>query len=333
MRMRPRHHSERDRERGAVIVIVAITMTAVIGAAAFAVDAGGAWESQRRLRTSTDAAALAAAATEAEGDDGCADAAGFFVDANDPDAEMTSCQSHDNGTWGYVTVSAESPVDFQFAGIFGIDGTDVGSTTHAMYGLPTGAKGVRPMGLCRDANAELSAWLNHPDGPTGDSGTIRIGYTNDLGACGNAPGNWGMLGLDGGQPSNAKLKEWVQNGYPETVEPSPPNLPGDPGAFNPSIDSELSPQVGQKFAIPLYDEVTGQGSNAQFRVVGFVWVKLIGYQTTGAEADRYLELQFLAGGVLEGTCCGTGDDTGARAVRICGTDADATEGCVAEDGG
>lgn len=336
MRMNRRPEWRHDRERGAVVVIVAISMTVLIGAAAFTVDTGGAWESQRRLRTSTDAAALAAAATEAEGGNGCTEAAGAYLSANDPEAEMTSCQFQDNGTWGYVSVSATRRVDFQFAGIFGIDSTDVNSTTHAMYGQPTGAKGVRPMGLCIDAHDELSAWLNLPDGPTADSDPIRIEYTKDHpNACGDdAPGNWGMLSLDGGQPSNAQLKEWVRNGYGETVTLSPPNLPGDPGAFDPSIDDELSALDGLEFAIPLFDEVSLQGSNAEFRVVGFVWVKLIDYRTTGAQADRFLELQFLADGVLEGTCCGSdGPDTGVGAVRICGTDPDSSGGCVPEDGG
>lgn len=330
-----RHRSDRGGERGAVIVIVAVSMTVMIGSAAIAVDLGSAWESQRQLRTSTDAAALAAAATYAENDDGCSSTADSFVSANDPDAAMTSCQRQDNGAWGYVSVSATREVDFNFAKIFGVDSTDVNSTTHAMYGQPTGAKGARPMGLCIDAHDELSAWLNLPDGPTADSDPIRIEYTKDHpNACGdNAPGNWGMLSLDGGQPSNAQLKEWVQHGYGETVKLSPPNLPGDPGAFDPSIDDELSALDGLEFAIPLFDEVSLQGSNAEFRVVGFVWVRLIDYRTTGAQADRFLELQFLADGVLEGTCCGSdGPDTGVRAVRICGTDPDASGGCVPEDG-
>jgi hypothetical protein len=325
-----------DRENGAVLVIAVFIVVVVIASAAFAVDAGSLWSSHRRLRTSTDAAALAAAQSYAEGVDGCAGIAETYATANDPGATVTDCHDHPNGDAGYVTVAAERTVDLQFAGIFGLDTSDVTSTTHAMYGFPTAAAGMRPMGLCADASPELVAWLNLPTGPTGDSGPIRIGYTKDHpDACGDdAPGNWGMLDFNGGENSNAETKTWVSNGYPETVPLSPPSIPGDTGAFSPSIDGELAGLLGEQFALPIFDNVTGSGSNATFDLVAFVWVKLVDYQVSGSEADRWLELEFQAHEVIQGTCCGPtgGLDTGVRAVRICATDPGHDEACVSGSG-
>ncbi|MGH9015953.1 MAG: pilus assembly protein TadG-related protein [Acidimicrobiia bacterium] len=327
MRMTFRRRAGRDRERGAVLAMTAILTTTCIACAAFAIDAGAGWGAKRRLRTSTDAGALAAAKSYAEGFDGCAGDDDTYVTANDSAAVVTDCQDHSFSATdsGYVTVAAERTIDFTFAGIFGINDADVTSTTHAMYGYPTGAIGLRPMGLCINAHPALTAWLNLPTGPTGDSGTIRIPYNKDHpDACGStAPGNWGMLDLNGGSNSNAETKEWVANGYPGNVKLSPPDIEGDTGAFSNSIDGELSGLLNQEFTLPVFDLVYGNGSNAKFRLAAFVWVQLIDFKTTGSQGSRYLELQFLSREVIQGTCCGTvGLDTGVRGVRICGVDPD-----------
>jgi hypothetical protein len=312
--------------------MVAVITVVLIGSAAFAVDAGSLWSSHRRLRTSTDAASLAAAQSYAEGVDGCDGIADTYADANDPDATVTDCQNHPNGDAGYVTVTAERTVDLEFAGIFGFNETDIASTTHAMYGFPTGAAGMRPMGLCAEAHPDLVAWLNLPTGPTGDSGPIRIAYNKDHpDACGDdAPGNWGMLDFNGGDNSNAETKQWISNGYPETVPLSPPRIPGDTGAFSPSIASNLAGMLNQQFTLPIFDNVTGTGQNATFDLVAFVWVKLVAYDVNESQPNRYLELEFQAHEVIQGTCCGSsgGTDTGVRAVRICATDPGDDEACV-----
>ena len=319
-------------ERGAVAAMTCVIIGTTIACAAFAVDAGGLWAGRRRINTATDAAALAAAQTYTYGGNGCAAVDDQFVTSNDSNATVVSCVNHGNGDSGYVTVTAKTPVEFQFARIFGMTSADVKSTTHARYGLPTGVTGLRPMGLCIEANAALTSWLNLPTGPTGDSGTIRIFYNKDHPSkCGgNVPGNWGMLDLDGGSNSTTDLKEWVLNGYPGQVTLSPPDIPGDTGAFSNSIEDELAAIRNTEFVLPLFDRVQGNGSNAEFRIVAFVKVKLIGYEVNGSQEDRYIDLQFRRG-FVEGSCCGTGGiDAGLRAERICAVDpADNPTACTA----
>jgi len=78
----------------------------------------------------------------------------------------------------------------------------------------------------------------------------------------------------------------------------------------------------QTFPIPVFDLVTSNGSNAQFHIVGFVGVELMGWKSTGAEHSRYLEVRFTEM-VASGGCCDNGGrDTGLRAVHICGVDPD-----------
>ena len=107
-------------------------------------------------------------------------------------------------------------------------------------------------------------------------------------------------------------------GYPGTVAIGT-NIPGDTGAFSNSLDNALSylQTTAQPFVLPVFDTATGTGSNAQFHIVAFVYVKLVGFKTTGTQAARYLDLVFTKG-VISGTCCATsGINTLVRAIRIC----------------
>jgi len=323
MRVNPYDRRGAEREHGAVVVFVAILTTVLIGVSAFALDLGNAWQAKRQLRTATDAHALAAAQRFAEGAAGCDT---DYASRNDAEATVTDCHNHSMPglpltNFGYVTVSAERPVDYAFAGILGVNSTTAHSTTHAMYGLPSAATGLRPTALCIDANPELTSWLNLPLGPTGNSGTIRIMYNKDHpDACGgaSATGNWGILDFNGGANSQSEVREWMANGYPEPVPLS--DSQGKTGAFGNAegVDAVLN----EVFPIPIFDSVSGGGgANALFHLVAFAWVRLVGYRTNGSERSRYLDFQFLDREVIQGTCCAVaGLDTGVRAVRMCSVD-------------
>jgi len=311
-------------ERGAVAVFVAICGALIFAGSAYAIDAGHLWETRRDMTTAADAAALASASDYALGKAGCDDTANEYLDKNVDGAELEDCD-HTGKTpdSGYVTVKGGTVADYTFAGIFGISDKDVHASTTAEYGIPTGVNGLRPFGLCLHGDNELKTWLNLPAGPTGQSQPITITYSKDQpDACGaNAPGNWGVLDFNGGANSNADTKDWTLNGYPGEVAISPPTIPGDTGAFSNSLNSELNflKNAGEFFGLPVFDSVTGNGSNARFNIVAFVYVKIVDFKTTGSQAQRYMTLIFDRG-VLSGRCCGSGIDTGVRAVRICDVD-------------
>jgi Flp pilus assembly protein TadG len=311
-------------ERGAVAVFVAICAVMLFGFAAYAIDAGNAWQTRRNIVTASDAAALAAAgeystgAASSAGD--CADVAAGYLSSNVDGATLLACDPEGIGQdSGYVTVQGQTTANYTFAGIFGIDDSDIDSITTAEWGIPSGVSGLRPFGLCLHANPQLAAWLNLPTGPAGQSAPITITYgKSQPDPCGsNVPGNWGVMDFDGGANSNADTKDWTLNGYPGEIT-IPSTVHGDTGAFSNSLNSELNAlrTSGAFFGLPVFDSATGNGSNARFGVVAVVFVKLIDFVTTGSQADRSLTLVFDRG-VLQGRCCGTGIDTGARSLRIC----------------
>jgi Flp pilus assembly protein TadG len=312
---------DRDGERGAVAVMVAIVMVLLMGLAALALDSGNGWQTRRSLVTATDSAALAAAETYAQNGDGCSGVPATFVHANVSAASVTGCALTPLGPGaGAVTVQAETPLHYTFAGIIGVDDRDVHSSTTAAYGQPLGVTGLRPLGLC-SASAGYQQWV--ASGMTTPL-TVTVNYGKSApGDCGaTVPGNWGVQDFDGGANSNNDTKEWIVDGYPGLVT-APGSIPGDPGAFSNSLSSALDTLVtsGAPFQVPVFDSAAGNGNNARFHIIGFVSVVLVDFKATGSAESRWLRIQFVSH-VAQGTCCAHGTDTGTRVVFICAVDAD-----------
>jgi Flp pilus assembly protein TadG len=306
-------------ERGAVAVIVAIVATLVFGMAAFALDTGDLWQSRRNLIVGTDSAALAAAEIYATNGNGCAGTPATYMTKNDPEGSVTGCTFRTLGPGaGYVTVDGARTVDYTFAGVFGLTGRDVHSSTTAAYGQPTGLRGLRPLGLCADS-PELTAWISSGmDTPFTATITYGKSAPDDCGA--NVPGNWGVLDFDGGANPSSDTKSWIEFGYPGVVT-APGTSPGDPGAFSNSLGSALDTlkTSGEVFQLPIYDSASDPGNNAVFRLIGFVSVRLLDYDANGPEASRWIRLEFRTD-VGQGTCCAHGTDLGTRVVFICAVD-------------
>ncbi|MBI2169919.1 MAG: hypothetical protein HYU28_10565 [Actinobacteria bacterium] len=302
-------------ESGISVLMVSVSIIALFGSASIAVDLGNLWMTRRHVIVAAAAAALAAASDYAVGQDGCA-VAPDYVSRNDSDATLTGCGGVPTGpTSGYVTVDAQTPVDYAFAGVIGFPDRPVDAGTAAAWGVPAGVAGLRPFGLCKD-DPSFAAWAANP---SGISPPARVPYTNNPTDCGGAPGNWGIIDLDDVRPvANDDIKEWTRYGYPGFVRPG--HVGGDTGALSNSLDDALAAVRQQRFPIPVFDRVVGEGSNARFHIIGFVGIQLVNWKTTGAEQTRYLEVRFTEM-VASGECCDPGaTDYGLRAVHICEVD-------------
>ena len=64
---------------------------------------------------------------------------------------------------------------------------------------------------------------------------------------------------------------------------------------NPSIsggmEDELAAIKGETRIIPVYDQVTGQGTNALYRIVQFVGVRIVDVDLRGNKADKLVVVQ------------------------------------------
>lgn len=326
-----------DRSRGAIALIASVAMVAIFGFTALSVDLGNAWQNRRQLVTASDAAALAAAQEFATHGNGCGAVDDIYVAKNHSSASVVACDPStgalNGASSGHVLVTAESTVTYSFAPVIGVDSKTMQATTVARYGIPAAVGGLRPFGLCYESLINLPEFVSW-DPTTGQPSTPAVieydksAQPNACNAGDPVPGNWATLDLDDGGNSNADVQFWTLNGYPDLV--SPGIIPGDTGAFSPSLSSELQSLQDREiiFPLPLFATASGNGSGADFDVVGFIMVQVMDFQTSGGQASRSLTLRFHAA-VTEGACCDAGGvDTGIRVVQICAVEADDQADCA-----
>jgi len=107
-----------------------------------------------------------------------------------------------------------------------------------------------------------------------------------------APGNFGLVSLDGESNSASTIREWIENGYPETftipTDPGYIEMNGCPGMVT-SIKNVVEGRIGDTVLITVYDQLTGQGNNATYRIPYFLAVEITEVHLTGAPESRYIE--------------------------------------------
>ncbi len=372
-RLRALHHSE----RGISSVIVAVSLIALFGAAVLSVDAGSLWQTRRNIITGTDAAALAEArALSSSSAASCTGVWNAALTDNVPASLLTpeACAVFHpvNGKTGYVTVEARQRSTAKFSGVFGMGDQSAYSLSAALWGFPPAVKGLRPIGICVE-NSHIQEWLKlkngtitqaqydalrgglgHPIasgvGPgeepsppvlyPANAVVHRILFTKENpDACGaNAPGNWGFQDYNGGDNSNAEMRDWLLGGFfGNNVGVGPPDCnadnatqnedcSADTGSSGGSINTALRQIINKTFPILIFDSVTGTGSGVKYNPYAFVGVTLRGWRVTGLAALRYFDFEF-TDLTLEGTCCtADGVDTGIRGIKLCAVDHDTQPG-------
>ncbi len=294
------------------MVLVALTMATLCAVTGLSVDLGMAWTERRSLITASDAGALAAANELNVGGDGCAEA-DIYIAANSKSTASASCQvSYETSSSGTVTVTTNSEVDYFFAPIVGFETQHVQSITTARWGVE-GTTGLRPTGICEQANDAMIDWLGDPS----DTATIRIDFNPDgnAAACaanGSLPGNWGFIDFNGGANSNSDITNWLANGYSGEVYTTSTSgfcsvdpagcYEANPGALSGSHKSQLETLVStnEVFPVALFATAEGNGAGAQVKITKIAAVRLVDFRVTGKASKRYLEFEFQSGLLQDG---------------------------------
>jgi hypothetical protein len=176
--------------------------------------------------------------------------------------------------------AADGPVPLAFTALIGVSGNDVHAS--AVAEVTANIRGVT-VGLCPFAVPEWRAL------EAGIGGEI-VFYPADgedydgLGDATIVPGCWGLLNLDGGELGTSELIEYIVNGYPAAFEVDSEDgyiwIDGTSG-FRAALQDTMEQRMEEPLIVLLYDQVTGEGSNADFRCVGFMSVTITEVQLTG----------------------------------------------------
>ena len=321
-----------ERERGATTVMIGILAASLLAIGAFVVDWGALFYERRQLQNGADAAVLAVAEDCAYDLADCEanhdDVAQSLLDPNAQD-DVTALEEvaidPDEQTVRVVGTSLDpegrSFVRFLFGRMLSDDeGKTVEAAATAQWGTIAAATTI-PLafhecewddatGFGGDLPSESLTIVFHNSGPASCAG----GPANQ-----NRPGNWGWLdAID--CAAQTSTGSWFDG---STGNSNPSTLGCDPSDF----------PIGEPILFPMFDQATGQGNNAEYRVIGYAafeleaykvhsspnWSDPNGYRCPGTQGNQAncITGRFVAFVALDAEVGGPGDDDfGARAVAL-----------------
>jgi Flp pilus assembly protein TadG len=256
-------------ESGQAVLITVFFMTVVLGATALTLDVGDWYREQRQAQATADAAALAGAqvlpydATQAQTlAQQYADSNGGGVGAGDITFRSDWVP---NDT---VKVKVNRTAPGFFSKLFSIDQVNISATAAARADTPEQVNGAAPIVVNK-----LHPLLSGPGCPCfNQETTLPLSKTG-------APGAFGLITLDPNASHGTPLTaDWIQYGYDGYLGLG--EYGSDPGASfsSSSIRDALTARIGTELLFPVYDTLTGGGSNAEYNIIGWVAFHLDGFE-------------------------------------------------------
>jgi len=260
-------------ERGQAVIMTVIFLTVLVGAAAIVTDVGAWYRQQRQAQATADAAALAGAQVLPDDTTTAQTLAAQYAASNGGGVKGITLRSdfQPNDT---VVVKVEKDVPSFFANIFSIDHATVDATAAARADVPEQVAGAAPIVVNK-----LHPLLSGPGCPC-----FRVTTTLPLGKTG-APGAFALVDLNSGSNANGDLANWIENGYDGYLKIG--DYFSNTGAqFSSSnVQTALSDRIGTDLLFPVYDKLSGGGSNATYGVIGWVGFHLTSFDTQGNTGD------------------------------------------------
>jgi Flp pilus assembly protein TadG len=267
-------------EDGQALVTAVVFLSVLLGMTACVLDVGSWFRAQRAAQATADAAALAGAQALPD-DPTAAQALAASYARKNGGAPPTSIQlSRTVNINDTIAIRVTRTAPAFFARALGIGSAQVGARATARAFLPGEAKYVAPI-VVNIKHPKLSAGNCPCYGPT-NATTLTLGKTG-------APGSFTLLNLNedqnNGTVGTSELGDWILNGFDEYLPLG--RYYSDPGAaFNSSnIQAPLTARIGTELLFPVYDVLSGNGSNARYRIIAWAAFHLTGLKnisgTTG----------------------------------------------------
>lgn len=317
-------------EKGQAVVVVALALVGLIGVLALVLDGGAAFAARRQMQNAADSAAIAGSRELEAGNDepGILSQIHAYAEANRvPDSNgvpndgvndnvtayfisgvsklrlPVPCELDEGmeckpiGSWGYVPPSAggveviaRTSFDAYFAGVVGRDTLGAAARAKVLAQGPAAGQmiGLMPIAVYNpDPNGPGDPWLD----ANGDPLIERvILWDNEQ----EAPGSFGWVDFNGGNNSNAEMKDWIENGYqdyihvPSCVETDTGDRASTADLIEGYIRQAIQDVMGSVIYVPVYtrfctegeeenDRIGESGANLFYRFVIFAKMVITGY--------------------------------------------------------
>ena len=304
-------------ECGQALVVTALFMAATVGGAALTLDVGSWYRESRQAQTTADAAALAGAQSLPGNTAGASAGASTYADKNGGgiDAVGGITFRTDYEPNDVVTVKVTRPAKGFFAKLFGIDSLNVHAKAAARSAVPSDVLGAAPIAVNK----------LHPD-LTGaacpaNNGAPCFGMTTTLplGKTG-APGAFALINLDlsnqNGTIGASTLGSWILNGFNQYLPRG--DYFSDPGAkWNDGpITSAVQARIGSVLLFPVYDTLTGGGTNAEYHVIAWAAFQLDSMTASGTSGSITGEFKQVIWDGIQSNSGPGGPDYGVHSVAL-----------------
>lgn len=258
------------RQSGQSLVLIALLLPALLAVLALAIDGGYAYAQRRQMQNAADAAAVAGARAYALQNDVNA-AVSHFTSTNNASSFSWS-QSSETRTDSLtglsinltnIEVTANVTYNTFFARIVGINQMTASATARARIQPVDGIGNLLPI-IPYEQNFVF--------------GQVYDMWDDIL----NAPGGFGWVNWDGGASSTPILVNYISNPSSSGVHNIGDWVYSMTGVKASSqVRDALSYWLNRPVIVPMYDQVTGSGSNAQYRISGFAQFIMTDFTLTG----------------------------------------------------
>jgi hypothetical protein len=246
--------------------------------AALVLDLGSWYRADRDTQSTADAAALAGAQALPNDTGQASSLASSYASKNGSGLESVNFSSS-YGPNDTIKVTVKKPANGVFTKLFGVNSVNVGSKATARTALISSAKYVAPI-VVRNTHPKLLGTVGCPCFTPANVTTIPLGRNG-------APGAFDLLNLDGsrGGTSPGILADWMLKGYDGYLDIG--QYYSDPGAKwdSSQMHGALDQRIGTTLLFPVYDDLIGNGSNAQYHVIGWVGFHLLSYEARGSSGS------------------------------------------------
>ncbi len=190
-----------------------------------------------------------------------------------------------------VTVSREVPTTL--AGLVGVSSLHSEKDASAALGVARQVSGIFPLGLCENEVNDIvqKATLSGSPYPIETIDVDKV-WKADC-SVGGGSGNWGWLNCGSGV-SAVDIGMYISQGCKAdlTLTGMPPSvtIEGSPGnkINSANVTGPLDGALNKVYAFPVYEKVTGHGSNTEYKIIAFVQLRLIDYDKKGSLRVQYV---------------------------------------------
>ena len=246
-----------SRQDGQVTVLTAVFMLVLLGITGVVLDVGAWFRQQRVEQTTVDAAALAGAQALPTSPGDARSQATSYADQNGGVDGLQITISSKFTPNDQISVSQARDADGNFSKLFGVPTVTIRTHATAITEIPTEVSGAAP----------IAVDVHHPQLSGPGCPCFNVPTEIDLGKKG-VPGAFGWLDLQthNGNSGSSTLVDWITRGYQGYLPLG--DYDSDPGAHT-GVDDALQGRWGTDLLFPVYDSLSGGGSNAPYHIIGW----------------------------------------------------------------